>query len=98
MKRVALITYRGLGGLDALDAPLPAALEAEGFASDAVCWDAADVTWSDYACAIFRSPWDYFQRPDEFAAWLDRTEPQTRLLNPPSIVRWNFHKKYLLEL
>lgn len=98
MKRVALITYRGHPELDALDAPLPPALEAEGLAVEVVSWDDPVVDWAQFACAVFRSPWDYFQRPLEFAAWLDRAESQTRIFNPPAVVRWNLHKKYLLEL
>lgn len=98
MKRVALITYRGVPGLDALDAPLPGALAAEGLTAEVVPWDRPDVDWSSYAAALFRSPWDYFERPAEFSAWLDRTARQTRLFNPPEVIRWNLHKRYLVEL
>ncbi|PID31768.1 hypothetical protein CR970_04095, partial [Candidatus Saccharibacteria bacterium] len=47
---------------------------------------------------VFRSPWDYPDRVSEFNQWLETTSRLTRLLNPPQLIRWNFDKRYLLEL
>ncbi|MEO5951496.1 MAG: hypothetical protein ABIQ44_03420, partial [Chloroflexia bacterium] len=47
---------------------------------------------------ILRETWDYHLRLDEFLAWVERVSTVTRLLNPPSIVRWNAHKGYLRDL
>ncbi len=48
---------------------------------------------------IFRSVWDYFEMPKEFAAWLDLMESQnTKTLNPLSIIKRNQHKFYLQDL
>ena len=44
-----------------------------------------------------RSPWDYSLRTAEFLAWLDSLDP-SRVLNPPALIRWNFDKRYLLDL
>lgn len=98
MKPVALITYSDMPGGDALDAPLSPALAAEGLRAEFVCWDDPAVRWTDYRCAVFRSPWNYFHQPEAFAAWLSRAERQTLLLNSAEAVRWNLHKGYLLEL
>jgi len=98
MQKVALVSCRELGGLDEEDGPLPGALEEVGLQAVVTCWDDPDVRWSDYAAAVIRSTWDYFRRYSEFLAWLERVEPQTSLWNPPALLRWNSHKRYLLGL
>jgi len=45
---------------------------------------------------VLRTPWDYFDRLDEFLATIGGF-PQP-VVNPPSVVRWNCHKGYLVEL
>jgi len=63
-----------------------------------VDWARPDVDWSRFRCAIFRTTWDYFDRFDEFTAWLGRAEQLTQLCNRPSVVRWNMDKHYLADL
>ena len=41
--------------------------------------------------------WDYFDRWDEFAPWLD-DHGGTRFFNSPKLVRWNLDKHYLHDL
>jgi len=66
--------------------------------------DAAPVVWHDdddpsvFDLLVIRSPWDYPERADDFAAWLDRAGTATRVLNPPPVVRWNLDKHYLRDL
>lgn len=66
--------------------------------------DAAPVVWhrdedlGSFDLLVLRSPWDYPDRPDEFAAWLDRAGAATRVVNSPSVVRWNLDKRYLADL
>lgn len=66
--------------------------------------DAAPVVWhgdddlAGFDLLVIRSPWDYPERPAEFAAWLDRADAATRVLNPPPVVRWNLDKHYLRDL
>lgn len=61
-------------------------------------WARADVDWTRVGAAVFRTTWDYFLRPAEFAAWLDRAARETRLINCERLVRWNLEKRYLADL
>ncbi|MEO0660644.1 MAG: hypothetical protein AAFZ87_03825, partial [Planctomycetota bacterium] len=46
--------------------------------------------------ALVRTPWEYFRAPERFFAWADAcTVP---LFNPAHVLRWNGHKRYLVEL
>jgi glutathione synthase/RimK-type ligase-like ATP-grasp enzyme len=48
---------------------------------------------------VLRSNWDYHHDLAGFTAWLDGLERRgTRILNAPSVVRWNLDKRYLLDL
>ncbi len=47
---------------------------------------------------MIRSTWNYVRNYDRFLAWVDSCAASTRLWNPAAIVRWNSHKRYLLEL
>ncbi|WP_230531689.1 ATP-grasp domain-containing protein [Microvirga roseola] len=43
--------------------------------------------------------WDYHDDPKRFLDWIDALEATgARLFNPPSTLRWNFRKTYLLEM
>lgn len=81
-----------------VDAPLVAALESLGAEVHRPVWHDAAVEWSAFDLALVRTTWDYIDRRDEFLAWADRAAEQTRLWNPPDVLRWNSHKSYLLEL
>lgn len=62
-------------------------------------WNDPTVDWSRYDCLIFRTVWDYYHFPDEFAAWLEMIERSNiRTLNPIGVVRKNQHKFYLRDL
>jgi glutathione synthase/RimK-type ligase-like ATP-grasp enzyme len=91
--RLALATCDWLPELDPDDAPLRAGLD--GVAEPAV-WSDPDVDWSAYDAVLIRSIWDYFERHDEFLAWLDRVPVPT--WNPIDTLRWNSEKTYLREL
>lgn len=80
------------------DRLLQAALARHGIRSVRVDWSRPDVDWSAFRGAIFRTTWDYFDRPAEFAAWLARIETQTLLCNTAALVRWNMDKHYLADL
>ncbi len=95
---LALVSAREARALDEDLPPLTAALDARGIAHRIVDWDDAAVDWSSFSCALIRSTWDYTDRLDEFLAWADGAAAQTRLFNPPAVVRWNTHKRYLVEL
>lgn len=74
------------------------ALRARGLSSVRVDWNRPDVDWSAFRCAMFRTTWNYFTMFPDFTAWLARVEGQTRILNVPSIVRWNWDKHYFADL
>lgn len=79
-------------------APLLAALAGHGVRADAVVWHDRSVDWAGYTMLVLRSPWDYPDRLAEFDAWLTTVDAATTVLNPPSLVRWNLDKRYLVEL
>ena len=95
---VGLITYNKLPQLTLDDQLLISVLHKRGIVAEPVVWDDEMVEWDKIKLAIFRSPWDYFHRYTEFLDWLDRIASVTSLWNPPSLVRWNSHKRYLFDL
>lgn len=97
-RRIALVTAREALSLDEDMPLLGEAMAAVGVLADTPCWDDPTVDWSRYDAALLRSTWDYVDRIDEFLAWCERCASQTRLLNPPSVVRWNTDKHYLQHL
>ena len=95
---IALATARAARDLDEDLAPLAAALQGQGAAAEIVVWDDPDIDWARFRLVVLRSTWDYSLRLGDFLAWLDRTARLTRVVNPPSVVRWNLDKHYLGEL
>jgi glutathione synthase/RimK-type ligase-like ATP-grasp enzyme len=77
--------------------PLLAEFARRGAPAEAAVWHDAAVDWSRFDLIVMRSPWDYTLRTAEFLAWLDLLDP-SRVLNPPALIRWNFDKRYLLDL
>lgn len=80
------------------DALLRQALEEKGLRVTRTYWDDPTFDWNQTRCAVFRTTWDYFNRFQEFSAWLSRTSQLTRLINPPEIIHWNIDKHYLRDL
>eukprot|EP01060_Flectonema_neradi_P003349 TRINITY_DN12145_c0_g1_i1.p1 TRINITY_DN12145_c0_g1~~TRINITY_DN12145_c0_g1_i1.p1 ORF type:complete len:314 (+),score=74.19 TRINITY_DN12145_c0_g1_i1:998-1939(+) len=81
------------------DAMLKEALEKRGMSVLRVSWDDEKFDWGSTKVAVIRSTWDYQNRYDEFTKWLKLVEAKgTELVNHPSLLHWNVHKKYLLEL
>ncbi len=95
---IALVTWANLPGGTPDDAPLLEALKRRGIETRFLRWDDPDVDWAQVGLAVLRSPWDYFKRIDEFRAWLDAAEFQTRLVNSAPIARWNTDKRYFRDL
>ncbi|HSM13731.1 MAG TPA: hypothetical protein VLA66_06655 [Thermoanaerobaculia bacterium] len=95
---IALVTCAELPDLDPDDRPLAAALRASGLSVEIAVWDSPDFDWASARLALLRNPWDYFHRLDEFLAWGERVAAVSRLQNPLDAVRWNLHKRYLVEL
>lgn len=73
------------------------ALRDRGVSAAPVVWHGDD-DLASFDLLVIRSPWDYPERAADFAAWLDRADAATRVLNPPAVVRWNLDKHYLRDL
>ena len=95
---IALVTAREALALDEDMSPLLLALQGAGASVETPCWDDPAVDWGSFDRAVLRSTWDYVDRIEEFLDWTERCSEQTRLLNPPAVVRWNIDKHYLVEL
>lgn len=80
------------------DRILADAFSAAGAEVRRVEWSDPEADWRSYDAAVIRQVWDYFERYDEFRAWLDRVEAETRIVNPVPVIRWNADKRYLIDL
>lgn len=98
MTRIALATCRELPHLDGDEGPLLAALEARGIRFVVAPWDGGDEPFLDSSLTLIRSTWDYTAHVEAFVAWAARIEARGRIANSASVVRWNTHKRYLVEL
>jgi glutathione synthase/RimK-type ligase-like ATP-grasp enzyme len=94
--RLALATCEAMPGFYPDDAHLVASLRALGIEPVSCAWSDPTVDWSRFDAVLIRTTWDYFQRPVEFARWLDALPVPT--INPAPLLRWNSDKRYLLEL
>jgi glutathione synthase/RimK-type ligase-like ATP-grasp enzyme len=74
------------------------ALEHNGLKVCRTNWDNPEFDWSETKYVLFRTTWDYFDRFEEFMAWLNRLRLQTRLINDYQLIRWNIDKSYLFDL
>src|SRR4051812_16337355 len=98
MLDVALVTCAALPQGDVDDHLLGAALTRLGLSTAFVCWDDPDARWPAAGIAVIRSTWDYHERVDAFLAWAGYVDSVTVLRNDVRTVRWNSHKRYLLDL
>lgn len=81
------------------DEHLAVALRARGLRVDPAVWSDPAIPWIDYDLVLVRSCWDYHRRLGEFLMWLAALEASgVTLRNPPALIRWNAHKRYLSEL
>ncbi len=71
----------------------------KGLAVERVVWDDLTVNWENYGVVVIKSPWDYHEKYEAFESWLHKLDQLScTVLNPVSLIRWNSHKKYLLEI
>ncbi|HMQ78453.1 MAG TPA: hypothetical protein PKE39_06525 [Ignavibacteria bacterium] len=80
------------------DRLLTIALEKRGLTVTRTNWDNPKFDWAETKCVVFRTPWDYFNRYDEFAPWFEKTSKVTKFINSAEIINWNIDKHYMLEL
>jgi glutathione synthase/RimK-type ligase-like ATP-grasp enzyme len=97
--RIALATYERAPSLAPDDQTLIATLAAEGIDGEPAVWSDDSVIWETFDGIVIRSCWDYHLRGEEFFAWLDRLDAsRVPMWNSSSLVQWNSHKRYLLDL
>ncbi len=98
MKKIALLTSAKHARLISDDLGLVSAATKAGLTFQPAIWDQAQ-DWSNFHAVIIRTPWDYFERKDEFLAVLQTIKAGgAKLFNPLETVQWNLDKKYLFEL
>ena len=98
MLDVALVTCTRVPHGDEDDHLLGAALTRLGVSTAYVCWDDPDARWPAAGMVVIRSTWDYFERLDAFLGWAEYVGSVTELRNLASVITWNAHKGYLLDL
>jgi glutathione synthase/RimK-type ligase-like ATP-grasp enzyme len=97
--RVALVTCEALPNLYVDDHLLVSALGALGIEAVPAVWSRAEINWAAFDAIVMRSPWDYFERVEEFRRWLTaRIATGAPLCNAAQILEWNFDKGYLQDL
>lgn len=81
------------------DGPLLQYLQSNGLDIHRVIWNDESVVWTDFDIVVLKAPWDYHYQLPRFLTWLDSIEKGgAKVINPPSVVRWNSDKEYLLEI
>jgi len=95
---ITLVTCEDQPALTPSDQLLAVELEARGRRVRVAGWRDQSVDWAESALTVLRSTWDACKRHHEFLSWLERAEALTTLVTPPVLLRWNFDKRYLLDL
>jgi hypothetical protein len=80
------------------DTLLREALQRKGLNVHRTNWDNPDFDWTSTKYILFRTTWDYFNRFEEFSAWLEIVSTQTKLINERALIYWNVDKHYLKDL
>jgi hypothetical protein len=95
---IALASCRTLPEPDPDAAPLGQALAAAGLEAEVLAWDHPRANWSKARMTVLRSTWNYPLHLDAFLNWAESVARVSALWNPLPIVRWNSHKRYMLDL
>lgn len=104
MTKIAVITYEARGSYTAStvadeDEILKEILTSEGYDFEFEVWSNPNVNWGKYDKILFKSPWDYFDRYDEFLHWCDHIRSLgIPVWNSIETVIWNSNKRYLQEV
>jgi hypothetical protein len=98
MPDLFLVTCHDLPEPDHDAEPLARALDEAGITARVEAWDDPAVDWTAARLTVLRSTWNYHLRRQGFLAWAEQVAAVSQLINPLAAVRWNSHKRYLLEL
>jgi len=96
--RIALATSPGSDLISKDDEILAAALRRRGAIVEIPNWSDSSVEWSSFDLVAIRTTWDYQLRLGEFLSWASRVSETTKLVNDFSLLEWNAHKSYMLDL
>lgn len=96
VRTIAFITCRDVGGITPDDQRIAAELGSRGVSVTPAVWDGEDPPAVD--AFVIRSPWNYHLAPEAFLSWIERAASTAPVYNEPHVVRWNAHKRYLLDL
>lgn len=96
--RIALVNCAALPEPDPDEAPLLGALRAAGHDAEPLAWDDPDADPAAFDLCLLRATWNYHRRLGDFLVWCERAAAGSVLVNPPAVVRWNAHKRYLADL
>lgn len=95
MNNIAIVTCRVLPEPDPDQELLLEALRKAGLDAALLPWDDPEADPAAFDLCVIRSTWDYYKHPGSFLRWVAKSAAVTRLMNPPAVVRWNHHKRYL---
>jgi len=99
VQRVAFVTDKKWVDLTPDDRLAIPACAAVGIEVVPAIWSDQRIDWRSFAAVVVRSTWDYHLRPAAFDAWLSvLAQARVNIWNPVTVLRWNAHKSYLLEL
>ena len=79
------------------DELLEKALRTQGIQSKRLAWETYK-TLEKNQYILFRTPWNYFEKLNEFKSFLEENKNKTTFINSYDQVLWNLDKVYLLEL
>ncbi|WP_284652370.1 ATP-grasp domain-containing protein [Flavobacterium terrisoli] len=97
--KIALLTCKKFPDLYDTDQLLIPELAKHGVIATATVWDNPTIIWTDFDYLIFRNTWDYFEKEEQFNAWLDYIQSsEIKTLNAIEIIQKNKHKFYLRDL
>ncbi len=97
--RIAFVTWSKEPMMTGDDGTAAEALRARAFGLAEVAWDNDAVAWDGFDAVVLRSTWNYHLAFDSFLQWLDVLDSTgAAVMNPTPLLRWNAHKRYLLEL
>jgi glutathione synthase/RimK-type ligase-like ATP-grasp enzyme len=97
MKRIALAVSHDRAGW-CREQPIADALKRLSFSAEVLDWQDPYVRWPDFDCVVIRSTWTYHIDPGRFLDWVGAVSRKVSIINRPSVIQWNIHKRYLCEL
>lgn len=95
---IGIVTCHPLPEPDPDEGLMLNAFQKAGFNTRLIAWNDPDADAGQFDLCLLHSCWDYYRDPASFLAFVERADAGGRILNAPSVVRWNHHKAYLHDL